>query len=87
MRLNLDLVDAIGQAPGIKVAPIVRSERITVVVGLANEFNCALQAQSRWIGDGQTQFPGGPLRFDRKSEERKSEQKENREIAASVFHE
>src|SRR5208283_825471 len=67
LRLDPDLIDSIREAPGVQVALIVRSECITVVVGLANKLDCALQAQSRGIGDGQTQFPGVSLRKHGKS--------------------
>ena len=61
-RLDLDLIDSIGQPLGIQVALIVGRKCMAILVGLADELNRALQAQPGGIGDGQTQFPSGALR-------------------------
>jgi hypothetical protein len=49
---DLDLVHAIGQAPGIQIALIIRSESMKILVALADELNCGLEAQPGGIGDG-----------------------------------
>jgi hypothetical protein len=51
LRLNLDLINSVGQALGVQVALLIRSECMAILVALADEFNRALQAQSSGIGD------------------------------------
>ena len=51
-RLDPDLVNSIGQALGLQVALVARSECMPILVALADNLNRALDSQSSGIGDG-----------------------------------
>jgi hypothetical protein len=73
LRLDLDLVDAVGQALGIEVALIVGSEGVAILVALADEFDRGFEREAVGVGDFEAEFSGVALREERKSKEEDSE--------------
>ncbi len=79
LRLDLELVDSVGQALGVEVALIVRSECVAILVALADEFNRGFEGEAVGIGDFEAKLSGVALGVDVKSEEQESE-KENADL-------
>jgi hypothetical protein len=71
--VNLDLIDAVGEALGIEVALAVGSEDVAILVALADKLDGSFKGKTVGAGDLEAELSRVALRVHRKSEERKSE--------------
>ena len=73
--MDMNLVHAVGQAPGTQVALIIRGEGVAILIALAEQFDGSLDWQAVRAGNFQAKFSSVALRVDAKGE-RQNEQEE-----------